>query len=101
MAKKSVSVPEEAYQYLKARADEDGLPIGDVVGKLVSEQRASGGVPRSEVEQMEDPTKLDTVEIDQGMGYERKPEEVTARDGLSALYAISRGNDNSMGIDKS
>jgi hypothetical protein len=103
MPSKTIAVPEEAYQYLKARADEAGLPVGRVVLQLVKEQRKGGGVPRgaTEADQVSDPTRLQVGEIDQGMGYERKPEEVTARDGLAALYAISRGNNNDMGTDRS
>ena len=99
---KSVGVSDEAYQYIKGYADQHGLSLTEAASQVLMERELSNSSPaRTEVEQMEDPSRLETAEIDEGMGYERKPEEVTARDGLSALYAISRGGKNDMGVDRS
>ena len=99
---KSVGVSDEAYQYIKGYADQHGLSLTEAASQVLMERELSNSSPsRTEVEQMDEPSKLEVAEIDAGMGYERKPEEVTARDGLSALYAISRGGKNDMGIDKS
>jgi hypothetical protein len=94
---KSVGVSDEAYQVIKTYADEHGLSLTDAASRVVLEQ----GSPRgTEVEQTESPQELSVTEIDAGMGYERKPDEVTARDGLGALFSTSRAK-NTMGVDNS
>jgi hypothetical protein len=103
---KSVGVSDEAYQYIKGFADANGLSITEAASEVILERKLANTPPSIPVDteaanDPTDPRKLETAEIDQGMGYERKEDEVTARDGLSALYAISRGGKNDMGIDKS
>ena len=99
MAKKTVGISEESYQYLKARADAEGTSIGQIVSNLVESKSLTK--QKSEVEQVDDERPLETEEIDRAQGYKRKPGEVTARDGLEALFAISKSGKNDIGVDRS
>ena len=102
---KSVGLSDEAWQYLKGYADQHGMTLTEAATEMVTShrlgERLKQGIDSSEVTDFERQRALETEEIDAAQGYERKEDEVTARDGLAALYALSRGGNNEMGIDKS
>ena len=99
MASKSISVSPEAYQFIKGYADQNGLSLTEAASKVILDKRLSN-TPSSEVEQVENPVSRDTAEIDAAMGYERKKDEVTARDGMAALFSTSRAK-KTLGVDSS
>jgi hypothetical protein len=102
---KSVGLSDGAFQYLKGYADQEGMTLTEAATQMVLThrhgERLRSNVDATEVTEFERQRALETEEIDKAMGYERKEDEVTARDGLASLYAISKGSNNDMGVDKS
>jgi predicted CopG family antitoxin len=85
---KTVAISDDAYQFLRARSDASGQSIRSLISDLVEEKRI--GSAKKKTNSQGDEALL-PEEVDAGMGYERKPDEVTARDGISGLFATSHG----------
>jgi hypothetical protein len=104
VASKSISVSPEAYQYIKGYADQNGMTLTEAASEVILERKLSVELNRKSIpngaNDAQHPRKLETHEVDKGMGYERKKDEVTGRDDPSALFAISKmGQD--LGRDRS